>query len=289
VAVGGCPAGADRHGEAGPAAVAGAARAAATGRRARLRCTAYEAPREPHGREPGSLASRERIGNKLALALWQAVAGGERWPRKKVARHSPLAALYRLYGQAAPVCALGIPPQQWPSDVTAARYPTQSAVPELTIGELLVAESSYTYALYWWLEAGRPVVAELMPAPHPLVLKPARDGTVEMEARLHEWAPAPVIELDPVAAVLWETELVDAGLPFAARCLATWWRLRDAAIPDEPPAAFAAAVAVAVARAAGMRRAPAEAAARYETTAVAVDRVTGALGAGLRLDRARGW
>ena len=57
----------------------------------------------------------ERTGNKLALAFWQAVAGGERWPRKKVARHSPLAALYRLYGQVAPVCALGIPPRQWPS------------------------------------------------------------------------------------------------------------------------------------------------------------------------------
>jgi hypothetical protein len=231
----------------------------------------------------------ERTGNKLALAFWQAVAGGERWPRKKVARHSPLAALYRLYGQVAPVCALGIPPKQWPSEVTASTYPTRSGVPELTIGDLLVAESSYTYALYWWLEAGRPVVAEVMPAPHPLVLKPARHGSVETEARLQEWAPVPANELDPVATALRETELADAGLPFAARCLATWWRLRDTAVPGEPPAAVAAAVAVSVARAAGMRRARADAAARYGTTAAAVDRVTRALGGGLRLDRARGW
>ena len=173
--------------------------------------------------------------------------------------------------------------------MTAATYPTQSGVPELTIGDLLVAESSYTYTLYWWLEAGRPVVAEVMPAPHPLVPKPARHGSVETEARLREWAPAPVIELDPVAAALWETELADAGLPFAARCLASWWRLRDGAVPAEPPAAVAAAVSVAVARAAGMRRARADAAARYGTTAAAVDRVASALGGGLRLDRARGW
>lgn len=241
------------------------------------------------GASKASPRKLERTGNKLALAFWQAVAGGERWPRKKVARQSPLAALYRLYGQVAPVCALGIPPKRWPSEVTASTYPTESGFPELTIGDLLVAESTYTYALYWWLEAGRPVVAEVMPAPHPLVLKPARHGAVETEARLREWAPAPVIELDPVAAALWETELADEGLPFAARCIASWWRLRDAAIPAERPPAVAAAVAVAVARAAGTRRAQAGAAARYGTTAAAVDRVTRALGGGLRLDRARGW
>lgn len=49
------------------------------------------------------------------------------------------------------------------------------------------------------------------------------------------------------------------------------------------------AISAAVARAAGMRRTPAAVAARYETTAAVRDRVTRAFGAGLRIDRARGW
>jgi hypothetical protein len=231
----------------------------------------------------------ERTGNKLAFAFWQTVADDGRWPRKKVAAHSPLAALLRLYGQAGPVCALGIRPRQWPSEVTAVTYPTGPGVPELTVGELKVLGRSYRYTLGWWLEVGRPVVAEVMPAPDPLVLALPGHGSVETEARLHERAPAPLIDLDPVAAALWKTELADTGLPFAVRCLATWWRLREAAAPNEAPPALAAAVAAAVGRAAGTRRKRAEIAASYGTSPDALDQTARALGTHLRLDRARGW
>jgi hypothetical protein len=92
-----------------------------------------------------------------------------------------------------------------------------------------------------------------------------------------------------VAAALWRVELPEAGLPIAARCLATWWRLEEAVGPASAPAAVAAAVAGAVARAAGLRRRRAENAEAYGADPGAVDRVTRELGSQLRLDRARGW
>lgn len=240
--------------------------------------------RDGRDRTPGAL---ERTGNKLALAFWQSVADGTRWPRKKVARDSPLSALYRLYGPAGPLCALGIPPRQWPSQVTAATFPHASACSGMTTGAVEVGGLSYPYALCWRLEAGKPVVGEVMPAPHPAVLAPA--AATETLARLHDLAPSPAIELDPVAAALWRAELPSAGLPITVRCLATWWRVRDTVDPSHTAPAIASAVAGAIARAAGQRRRRAETAATYGTDAEAVDRVERALGSALRLDRDRGW
>jgi hypothetical protein len=250
------------------------------------------APPPPRRRERARAPSRggiERTGNKLALAFWQTVAGDERWPRKKTARHSPLSALFRLYGRAAPLCAIGIPPQRWPSEVTASTHRSTSGFPELTTGNVVASGISYPYTLYWWLHAGKPVAAELMPTVHPVVLSAAGLGDVETEARLFELAPAPCAQLDPVAAALWRVELSNWGMPIAARCLATWWRLEEAVGPAGPPAAVAAAVAGAVARAAGLRRRRAEDAEAYGADPDAMDRVARELGSRLRLDRARGW
>jgi hypothetical protein len=237
----------------------------------------------------GGRSALERAGDKLGVAFWQAVSDGTRWPRKKVARDSPLSALYRLYGSVGPLCALGLAPGQSPSLVTAVTYPRATSFLHLTCGDLTAGGMSRPYALYWWLEAGKPVVGEVLPTPHPAAIPSAGPGGSEAASRLHEEAPSPGIDLDPVAAALWRTEVPSAGLPFAVRCLATWWRLEDAVDAGRSPSTTAAAVAGAVARAAGMRRGRADAAEDYGADAVAVDQVTRAHGSLLRLDRDRGW
>jgi hypothetical protein len=264
-----------------------------------------DAPREPTqqrhprlraGAPGGRLRSRapargdvERTGNKLALAFWQRVATGDRWPRQKAARDSPLRALYRLYGNAGPQCAIGVPSQHHLDEMAASTHPTEPGAPELTIGSVTAHGETYRYAMFWWMQAGKPVVGELMPAPHPIVLPALHGADAELGSRLRERAPAPTIELDPVSRLLWYPELRRSGLPFAVRCLATWWRVQDRSDPSSPCAAVAAAVASAVARAAGVRRTRAETAESYETDLTLVASVEQQLTAELRLDRARGW
>ena len=230
-----------------------------------------------------------RTGNKLALAFWQCVANGDRWPRQKAARHSPLRAAYRLYGAAGPQCAIGVPPDHMVDEVTASTYPTGPGSPELTIGSVTARGESYRFAIHWWLQAGKPVIGEVMPTPHPLVLPPVRGDEAELARRLRERAPAPTIELDPVSCRLWHTELEQSGLPFAIRCLATWWRVQGTSDPASPGAAVAAAVASAVARAAGIRRTRAATATTYNTDLTLLESVEHKLDTELRLDRLRGW
>jgi hypothetical protein len=244
----------------------------------------------PSGRQRGQgdgPGKAQRTGNKLALAFWQAVAGGTRWPRKKVASDSPLGVLYRLYGPAGPLCALGIAPRRMPSEVTAATLPHEAGYPQMTTGEVTAGAIAYPYTLSWWLEAGKPVIAEVMPAPHPLVL--AANGAQEIKARLREEAPAPGADLDSVAAALWEVELARHGLPLAVRCLAAWWRVRESAEGAHAEPTLAAAVASAVARAAGVPRRRAEAAPAYGADPQEVQRVVTQLGSALCLDPRRGW
>lgn len=266
------------------------ARSDRRGRRAEPPPASRRAGRE---RTPRASAGSDRvasIGGKLATSFWQTVAAGERWPKRKVVRDSPLGALYRLYGVDGPLCALGVAPGEWPTDVTSRTFPHTQGHMELTPGALRVGGRSYPYALHWRLEGGKPVVGEVMPGPHPAVLGPSSPDAAEAEvaARLHEGAPAAAIELDPVAAVLWRTELAETGLPFAVRCLATWWRV-ERYRPPHPTAAVAAAVATAVAKATGLRRPPAHASAIYATSPESVGRAALDLRTHLSLDRNRGW
>ncbi len=276
------------------------------GRQATLRPRPQRpAAAKTHGRTrargPLSARSRtdtvERAGNKLALALWQQLANGERWPRKKLQRDSPALALYRLYGQVAPMCALGLPPGLRPTEATASTYPDQ---PEtmgsrrtggsgiaLTTGEIIAGGLVHPYALFWSYQGDTPTVGELMPMPHPSILPPRAGATAEMHSRLHDGAPAPQVTLDTVADLLWETELEHSGLPFLARCLATWWRIQDTVDATESPAALAAAVVGGVARAAGASQRHRDAAAAYHADSDLVAQLSRRLG--IRLDRARGW
>jgi len=229
------------------------------------------------------------MGNKLAFAFWQCVASADRWPRQKAARDSPLRAVYRLYGNSGPQCAIGVPRGHHIEELTASTYPTEPGAPELTLGSVSAHGESYRYAITWSVQMGKPVVGEVMPAPHPLALPSMRGAEAELARRLTEGAPDPTVELDAVATALWSTELRHSGLPFAVRCLATWWRIESKADPSSPSAAVAAAIAVAVGRAAGMRRSRSATATTYNTDLTLVKSVEHELTAELRLDRARGW
>jgi hypothetical protein len=244
------------------------------------------------GRTHARAATRgdhERTGNKLALAFWQCVAGGDRWPRAKAARDSPLRAVYRLYGNAGPQCAIGVPAGQHLDEVVVSTYPTESGAPELTVGSVTARGATYRFAMSWWMQAGKPVVGEVMPAPHPLALPPVRGADAELSRRLRECAPEPTVELDPVAGTLWHTELRQSGLPLAVRCLATWWRVQGNVDPLSPAAAAAAAIASAVTSSAGLRRTRAESMRIYGTEDQALASAVAELRDELRLGRARGW
>lgn len=231
----------------------------------------------------------KRTGNKVALTFWDCVANGGRWPRHKTARDSPLRALYRLYGRAGPLYAIGVPPGGYVEEMAASTYPSQPGAPELTVGSVKASGEVYPYAMFWWIAAGKPVVGEIMPSPHPVALPPLIGETAEIGWRLRERAPTPIAALDPVALLLWQTELQQAGLPFAIRCLAGRWRLPERSDPIATNEAMAAAVASAEARAAGIKRALNETAAMYGTDPPLVTLTERALTAGLGIDPARGW
>ena len=231
----------------------------------------------------------KRTGNQLAFVFWDCVANGGRWPRQKAARDSPLRALHRLYGRAGPLYAIGVPPNGYVEEMAASTYPSQPGAPELTVGNVKASGHVYPYAMFWWIAAGKPVVGEIMPAPHPLALPPLDGETAEIGRRLRERAPAPIVALDPVALLLWRTGLHQHGLPFAIRCLAVWWRLPDRCDPVPTDEAVAGLVASAVARAAGIKRTRSETAAGSGAGRLLTTVTEQAVEAELRIDPGRGW
>jgi hypothetical protein len=231
----------------------------------------------------------KRTGNKLAFAFWDCVANGGRWPRQKTARESPLRAVYRLYGRSGPLYAIGVPPGGYVEEMAASTYPSQPGAPELTVGNVKASGQVYPYAMFWWIAAGKPVLGEIMPAPHPRALPPLDGETAEIGQRLREGAPAPIVAFDPVASLLWRTGLHQHGLPFAIRCLAVWWRLPERRDPGPTDEAVAALVSSAVARAAGIKRTRSETAAGSEAGRMLMTLTEQALEAGLQIDPRRGW
>jgi hypothetical protein len=211
----------------------------------------------PPGPPPDRQLERAwRVASKLPTAFWEAVASGERWPRKQVVPDSPLSVLYRLYGAEGPACAVGIAPGQSSRlariSVTGASSLLGRVV--VTTGSIALDDgSSYPYALRWRLQAGKAAVEEVLPAPSgagPAL--PHRDALHPAIAQhLYDEAPGTPAQLDPVAAALWDTGPRRLGLPLVARGLAAWWRLRDPSALPHPPAVLAAGLAALAGRHAG--------------------------------------
>ena len=197
-----------------------------------------------------------RIGNKLGGDFWQAMVDQESWPRKRADPYSPLRVLYRLYGAEGPLRGVGIPAGAVPIESTFFTEEQETGFLNRTSGWVFAAGRSYFFTLRWHLAAGKPVVDEVLP------FQAAFNGRFFpswglVADVLYDNAPAPRIELDPVSANLWRIELGESGLPLVVRCLAAWWRIGD--YPDlatASPAVVSAALAVLVARRAGVDRTP---------------------------------
>ncbi len=279
--------------------------AAESGERAAAGTAAVSPARRAPGRPPPAARRRlaaerrrgvsgaagiEQRGNKLALELWQRVALGERLPRSKIVRDSPLSALHRLYGAEGPLRAIGVVPGGCPSEATASTFPgapVGSGEPQITAGEIVAGGREYRYVLCWWLLGGKPVAAELATTIDDILRLRRRRSSAD--ALAVERPPAPIIALDPVAAALWSVEPQRVGLPLAARCLATWWRVATTVGEPADPAVVAGAIGQAVSRASGLRRSRADGAGAYGVAPGALDAAARALAPLLRLDPGRGW
>jgi len=233
-----------------------------------------------------------RVGNKLAGDFWQAMVDQDPWPRKRADPYSPLRVLYQLYGADGPLRGVGIPIGALPSKSS---FFTQEPIPGFlycSTGTVFAGGRGYPYALRWRLRAGKAVVEEVLPFPA------SPDGRFWLRWNLpsspsnalYEGAPAPRIELDPVAANLWRVEMAESGLPLVVRCLAGWWRVaRAPEIAGQPPSVVAAAVAALLGRRAGFNRSQKTAAAEYGADPTEVSRIARQLGRLLQLSNARCW
>ena len=104
----------------------------------------------------------------------------------------------------------------------------------------------------------------------------------------HRHPPPLRVELDPVADALWRVELTGRGFPLLLRCLAAWWRagpaLGDLAVPT-----VAAALARAVAAAAGTQLTIDAVARQYDADPAAVRAAGAEVRRVLRLSAELGW
>lgn len=169
-----------------------------------------------------SPAKLARIGNKLALGFWQAVAEGDRSVRRLVAPDSPAAALRQFFGSAGLLAAVGVPPGEPLAAVEAETRPV--GVQCATTGSIETTRSRYAFTLRWRLEAGRPGCVELLPiavGPGPY-LPPLAYLPPPIRSRMLIPGLQPIIPLEAVPAGILNDVLPVDGLMLAARCLATW-------------------------------------------------------------------
>ncbi|MHB8555625.1 MAG: hypothetical protein ACYDCB_08240 [Candidatus Dormibacteria bacterium] len=205
-----------------------------------------------------------RIGDTLGFTFWQAVVGHDSWPRKRASPDSPLRVLYHVYGAEGPLRAIGLPPGAVPVRSSSLTHDPAAGVLHCTDGLILTRDAEYPFSLHWRIVGGKPAVEEVLPALGATSARIAmKRATVWAAASLYGGAPSPRVELDPVAAALWSSELPISGLPVLVRCLAAWGRLQGARLPEVPAAIMAAALSAVVGRRAGLVRTKEGAAADY--------------------------
>ncbi len=220
------------------------------------------------------VAEVRRAANDLAARFFTAAVHRRPWSAAEVAPDSPLAALYRLYGPAGPLRAVGLPLAPPPARISAqSRLPAMPGEPCATGGSLEVGAHQFPYTILWWLVRGRAVLQEVLPF-DPVAgsrLPPATALSPMAIRALYQGRPRPLAHLDPVASVLWEVGVPQDGLPLVVRCLAAWWR---AGAPDARwagrPEAAAAALVWLVAQGTGVRRTQAATALAYGVDAAAM-------------------
>lgn len=232
-------------------------------------------------------------GNKLVLKFWQDVARGDRRVARLILPDSPAAAAVRVWGPQGPAFALGMPASEQANEVDVRSFVDPESTMQLTAGRLISDRTSYAYTLRWQGGAGhQPAgqVAEVIGGQTagdarlssylvpPWWLEPSRIATL----------PPLRIDLDPVAAALWRVELTRRGIPLLLRCLASWWRAAPA-LADLAVLPLAAAMARAVAGAAGTQLTIDASARQYDADPAAVRAAGGQVRRVLGLSAQLGW
>ncbi|HVC78490.1 MAG TPA: hypothetical protein VND96_18440 [Candidatus Micrarchaeaceae archaeon] len=230
-----------------------------------------------------------RTGDKLGGDFWEAVTAGDSWPRKRAGVHSPLRALYRIYGAEAPLRAVGIPIGALPTESTFRTAEPVAGMLHSTTGRVVAGRRSFPFTLRWRLDAGRPAVDEVLPVLDAWDGRLPRWAILPAEA-IYEGAPAPRAALDPVGALLWQVDLPKFGLPLVARCLAAWQRIAgEPELTQLPPGVLAAALGALIARRAGIIRTRETAAADQGAEPSAVVAAADAMKRLLKLSADRQW
>ncbi|MHB1501032.1 MAG: hypothetical protein ACYCYK_07680 [Candidatus Dormibacteria bacterium] len=205
-----------------------------------------------------------RIGDNLGFSFWQAVVDHDPWPRKRADPDSPLRVAYRLFGAEGPLRALGIPPGVTPDQSSSSTFDPGPGLLHCTDGLILTRAGEFPFSLHWRIVAGKPVVEEVLPVLGAVDARIPMNSVSPVAVRgLFGAAPSPHGELDPVAALLWTSELPRSGLPLVLRCLAAWGRAQRSPLPDAPPEHMAAALTAIVGRRAGLNLTRERAAAAY--------------------------
>lgn len=216
-----------------------------------------------------------KAGDRLAFDLWQAAASGCLLPARQVSPGSPFEVLQRLYGAAASLVAIGAPVSHRPESSTSMSDWDPLLETGMSGGYISARGQKHPFAIGWRWEGERARVTVLEPPGLGRGDKPASSAAVPVSGmtRLYWNAPRPTATLDAVEAAMWECDIGNAGLSQVVRCMAIWGLLRTAPPPAPaggeaaappgrrqggwealPPRVSAAAVALAVSRARGLRR-----------------------------------
>lgn len=190
-------------------------------------------------------ARLDKLADKLAGKLWEAVVGNDRRVVRLCVPDSPAAAVVRLYGPSGAARAVGIPPAE---DLVAVTRTTtaSSGARHTSIGYVETAAGAhFPFLLRWQMAAEAGQINEILPYDRPPYVP----------ARLVPWAPGagrqavhappqPRIPLGPVGELLWRSVIPTFGLPAVLRCLAALWRLpdEDSILSSHGPLAVAAAL-----------------------------------------------
>jgi len=234
--------------------------------------------RPPTPRPPGVPVLKQLAGdgNRLAVKFWEDVARQDRRVGRLVVSDSPVDTSLRLWGTRGPAIVVGLPADEQPSHVEVHTAPNASATVQTTSGWLRTDQRDYPFRLRWQGGPGRPGVTQVGE-----VIGGSRDLDRRAPSSRRPWlpfpAPAPAlpparIELDPVAAALWDVEPSRGGLPSLLRCLASWWQAETTIETTSrwSGTAVAAAVARLVAAQAGTQVTINEMARQYDVDPAAV-------------------
>lgn len=248
------------------------------------------APSARPARAPEAVPARPLLPGKAeepkVVNFWNHVgAGAYRKLARLVAADSPLAALIRLYGAAGPLYGIGVPAGVTPTGFTYASYDRPVAGNRGgTAGVLATHRDEYQYLLLWSSDG---MLEEIFPYSAPWHL-----GRISGFHQPPTVAPAPRIDLDPVAALLLTRTTARHGLTLTARALTAWWRLADSddLLTRFDPATLAAAMDRAIRYWSGAPHATyPDAAKAFHADVAAVRKVTPILQKHLQLSSTRNW